>query len=383
MNCVRAALLLSLGFSAQCAVLSVDPVTAQAGSSVPIAVRFVAAGTGVAAFQFDLSYDPTMALGATAASAATSTGKDVYKAAIAQGRTRILLAGLNQQILGDGPVITLTALVSSSAAAGVYALHLTNAVASDPDGKIVPLTTSDGSVTVNGSGSVPPSGMFAQVASGGGWKTSFTLLNLLPGASGASLTFWNDDGTPLALPLTFSPELGLLPTTGASTVFVIPANGLALVETELPEASAAAVGWARLTAPAGVAGAATFRYHSTAGPDLEAVVPLETRTPASFVLPFDTTAGFSTGVALANGSDTSTASVQLIARNAAGAQLLADSISLPVRGHTSFMLAAKYPSLVGILGSLEFQNPSGGNISVLGLRINETGSLTSIPAQAK
>jgi hypothetical protein len=382
MNCVRAALLLSLGFSAQCAVLSVDPVTAQAGSSVPIAVRFVAAGTGVAAFQFDLSYDPTMALGATAASAATSAGKDVYTAAIAQGRTRILLAGLNQQILGDGPVITLTALVSSSAAAGVYALHLTNAVASDPDGKIVPLTTSDGSVTVNGSGSLPPSGMFAQVASGGGWKTSFTLLNLLPGASGASLTFWNDDGTPLALPLTFSPELGLLPTTGASTDFVIPANGLALVETELPEASAATVGWARLKAPAGVAGAATFRYHSAVGPDLEAVVPLETRTPASFVLPFDNTVGLSTGVALANGSDTSTASVQVIARNAAGAQLLADSISLPVRGHTSFMLAAKYPSLVGILGSLEFQNPSG-NISVLGLRINQTGSLTSIPAQAK
>jgi hypothetical protein len=47
------------------------------------------------------------------------------------------------------------------------------------------------------------------------------------------------------------------------------------------------------------------------------------------------------------------------------------------------MLTARYPSLAGILGSLEFQNPSGGNISVLGLRINQTGSLTSIPAQPK
>ena len=164
---------------------------------------------------------------------------------------------------------------------------------------------------------------------------------------------------------------------------MIPANGVALVETELPAASAATVGWARLTAPAGVVGSATFSYQSTASQDLEAVVPLETRTPASFVLPFDTTAGLSTGVALANGSDTSTANVQLIVRNAAGAQLLTDSIFLPVRGHTSFMLAAKYPGLAGILGSLEFQNPSGGNLSVLGLRINQTGSLTSIPAQAK
>lgn len=383
MHCVRAALLLVLGLSAQCAQLSVDSVTTQPGASVPIAIRFVAAGTQVAALQFDLSYDPAMAIGASAASAATSAGKDVYTAALAAGRTRILLAGLNQQIMGDGPVVTLTAFVSSSAAAGAYALRLTNPVASDQDGKIVPLTTSDGSVTVNGSGSAPPAGTFAQVASGGGWKTSFTLLNLLPAASGANLTFWNDDGTPLALPLTFSQGLGVAPTTNSSTDFVIPANGVALVETELPQAAAATAGWARLTAPAGIAGSATFRYQSTASQDLEAVVPLETRTPGSFVLPFDNTAGLSTGVALANGSDTSTADVQVIARNAVGAQLLTDLISLPVRGHTSFMLAARYPSLDGTLGSLEFQNPSGGSISVLGLRISQTGSLTSVPAQVK
>jgi hypothetical protein len=380
---IRAGLLLCLGFSAQCTELSIDSATAQAGSSVQIAVRFVAAGAQVAGLQFDLSFDPTMALGASAAASATSAGKTVYSAGVATGLTRILLAGLNQNTLGDGPVVTLTALVSSGTAAGVYALHLTNAIASDQAGNVLPLTTSDGSVTVNGSANLPPSGIFAQVASGGGWKTSFTLLNLLPAANGANLTFWNDDGTPLALPLTFSPELGQLPMTGSSTDFVIPANGVALVETELPAASAATVGWARLTAPAGVVGSATFSYQSTASQDLEAVVPLETRTPASFVLPFDTTAGLSTGVALANGSDTSTANVQVIVRNAAGAQLLTDSIPLPVRGHASFMLTARYPSLAGILGSLEFQNPSGGNISVLGLRINQTGSLTSIPAQPK
>jgi hypothetical protein len=381
---IRAALLLGLGFSAQCAELSIDSVTAQVGTSVPLAVRFVAAGSQVAALQFDLSFDSTtMALGTAAGANATSAGKTVYSASVAIGLTRVLLAGLNQNTLSDGSVVTLTALVTNSSAAGAYALRLTNAIASDQAGNILPLTTSDGSVTANGSASLPPSGIFAQVASGGGWTTSFTLLNLLPAASGANLTFWNDDGTPLALPLTFSPELGQLPTTSSSIDFVIPANGVALVETELPEAAAATVGWTRLTAPAGVVGSATFRYQSTATQDLEAVVPLETRTPASFVLPFDNTAGLTTGVALANGSDTSTANIQIIARNAAGAQLLTGSISLPVRGHTSFMLATRYPSLVGILGSLEFQNPSGGNISVLGLRINQTGSLTSIPAQAK
>jgi hypothetical protein len=291
---------------------------------------------------------------------------------------------MNQSSLDDGPVVTLTALVRSGAAAGVYALRMTNAVASDPAGKVVPLASREGSVTVNGSASLPPSGLFPQVAAGGGWKTSITLLNLLPAPTGASLTFWNNDGSPMVLPWNFSSELDQLPMTSSSLDFVIPANGVALVETDLPEDTLATAGWGRLSASAGVVGSAVYRYHSTSGPpDLEAVVPLETRSPASFHLPFDSTGGILNGIALANGSDTSSAEVQVIARNAAGAQLLSEPISLPVRGHTSFKLAEKYPGLVGVRGSLEFQNPSGGNIAVLGLQVNETGSLTSVPAQAR
>lgn len=383
MSCIRATLLLALAVSAQCAELSIAPVTAQPGSTAPIAVRFVSSGTHVAALQFDLSYDPTLAFAATAASSATSAGKDVFSATVTTGHTRLLVAGTNQYTLGDGPVIELTAFVSSSAAAEPYALRLTNSIASDPQGNNVSLTSSDGIVTVDGSVNSPTSGIFTHAASGGGWTTSFTFLNLSPTANRANLTFWNDDGTPLALPVTFALEPGRSPTTSSSTSFVIPANGVALVKTGLPQDFAAAVGWARLAAPPGVVGSATFSYHSSTGLNLEAVVPMETRTPTSFVLPFDNTAELSTGVALANGSETSLASIEVTARDAAGRQVLLDSISLPVLGHTSFMLADKYPSLIGIVGSLEFHNSSGGGISVLGLLMNQSGSLTSIPPESK
>ena len=376
-------LLLALGLSAQCAELVLDPVTAQAGSTVPIAVRFVAAGAQVTALQFDMNYDPLMVFGASAASAATSASKGVYLAAMATGHSRLLLAGMNQQALGDGPVVALAAFVTSSTPAGAYALQLTNLAASDQNGNSVPLTSSGGSVTVTGSASIAPSGIFAQVAAGAGWTTSLTLLNVTASPAGANLTFWKDDGTTLALPLTFSPELAILPTTSSAVDVLVPANGVLIVKTDLPAGSEALKGWARLTAQTGVVGSANFLYTSTDGSNLEAVAPLETRTPSSFVLPFDNTSGLSTGVAVANGSDTLAATIQVTARDASGTALLLEEIPLPVNGHTSFMLATQYPSLAGVLGSIEFHNVSGGSISVLGLRMNQSGSLTSVPAEAK
>jgi hypothetical protein len=383
MVCIRCSLALAVGLGAQCAELSIASATAQPGSTVSVVVSFASEGARVAGFQFDLVADSTLSFGAAAGPAATNAGKDVYRVNIASGRTRLLVAGLNQSTLGDGVAVTLTAFVSGSVPAGTYVLHLANLVASDPEGVAVPLTGADGSITVGGSATSSPSGMFAQVASGDGWTTSLTLLNVSSSAANTSLTFWNDDGTPLVLPLAFSPELGLPSANAAFASFVIPANGVAIVKTVQTEVSGALKGWAQLSAPAGVAGSATFLYQSTGGLNLEAVVPLETRTPSSFVLPFDNSDGISTGVALANGSDTLLANIDVTVRDAAGNPLLVARADLPVRGHRSFMLTDRYPALAGLSGSLEFRNASGGSIAVLGLRMNQSGSLTSIPAEIK
>jgi len=366
------------------AELSLDPVFAAAGSAAPLVVRLGAVGSNVAAIQFDLDYDATLALTANPGSVVFSAGKEVYSAPVSARRTRFLVVGMNQNAIGDGVVTTINAFVSANTVAGVFPLRLSNLVASDQDGNAIPLTGKDGSMTVSASVTLLGAGIFPQIAVGGGWKTSLTLLNLADITQPAKLTFWDDDGAPLTTPLAFSPEVGLAATAGALAEIQLAANGVAVVEMEMPASSEMMAGWAKLHAPAGIVGAATFRYRSAEGQESEAVVPMETRTPYSFVLPYDNTAGFASGVAVANGSETSDANVAITIRDATGKELLpVDTLVLPIGGHTYFALTSRYPSLAGARGSLEFRDRSGGNIAVLGLRFSPAGSFTSIPAEAK
>lgn len=387
MNGTRIAMLLAIAINAHCADLSVDLVSAPVGLAVPIMVRFATGGTSVSALQFDLSYDSSIGIWAVADAASITAGKDLYSVDIDRSRRRFLLAGLNQNSLDTGTIVALTALPGGNAIAGTYALRLSNLVASDRQGHIVPITSTDGSVTVSGSPDRTPLGMFPHLAAGGGWKTRITLLNLSSDPSEAKLTFWDDEGAPLALPLTFTPAMNLAIPANSSASIVIPPNGLTVVETDLPVTSAPLVGWTRLKGSSAVVGMANFRYHATAGLNLEALVPLETRTPISFVLPFDNTPGVETGVAVANGSDSLEARIAIMARDILGSELKIDSITLPIRGHTSFMLSNRYPSLQGLVGSLEFHNDAGASISVVGLRVDtpvdSAGSLTAVLAQAK
>jgi len=369
---------------AHCAEIAVDPVTAVAGTTVPVTLRLASAGSRVAALQFDLDFDPVLTLTASSGAVAVGAGKDLYSASIGTRRTRFVIAGGNQVEFRDGPIVNLNASVNPAAGTGSYPLRLTNLVAVDPTGNPVPLTNRDASVTVGLPASNPStSGIFAQVATGGNWKTTFTLLNLASAQQTAKLTFWNSNGDPMVVPLTFSPELGLPASAGASADVPISPNGVAVVDVELSPLATLLVGWARLKAPDGVVGSATFRFRPSDVQDAEAVVPMETRTPSAFVVPFNNTNDMVTGVAIANGSDTAAANIAILVRDASGRQLLTDALPLPVRGHSFFALTTRYPSLIGLRGSVEFRDANGGTISVLGLRFNPSGSFTSVPAEAR
>jgi hypothetical protein len=374
----------AFALTAQCAEIVIDPVTAAAGSTVPVTLRLSSAGSRVAALQFDLDFDPALTLTASAGTIVASAGKDLYSANLAARRMRFLFAGGNQIELRDGPIVNLTALVSPAVGAGNYPLRLTNLMAVDPTGAAVPLTNRDANITV---GSPPvssvTSGIFAQVATGGSWKTTFTIMNLSASAQTAKLTFWDANGDPMVVPLAFSPELGLPVSAASSADVPISANGVGVVDVELSPLATLLVGWARLKAPDGIVASATFRYSPSSGQDAEAVVPMETRTPSAFVVPFDNTNNMVTGVAIANGSETAPANVMILARDASGRQVLSDALPLPVRGHSFFALTTRYPNLVGLRGSIEFRDANGGAISVLGLRFNPSGSFTSVPAEAR
>ena len=124
------------------------------------------------------------------------------------------------------------------------------------------------------------------------------------------------------------------------------------------------VGWAQLLTSANISGFTVLRQIiGTTFEDAE--VPIETRNASAYVVPFDDTIGFDTGIALANTS-AQPGTIMVTVRDDAGAVLLASTISLAADGHASFDLAGLYPLTAGIRGTVEFDAPTNGSISVLG-----------------
>ena len=220
-------------------------------------------------------------------------------------------------------------------------------------------------------------GSMAQLASGGGWDTTLTLINTSAAPGQAVLNFFGNDGGPLALPFKFPQTPSQASATDSTVSYTLNGNSLLVLDTQQPDNLDAQIGSAQLLTNSGIAGFAIFSYVPTGQ---EAVVPLETRNAASYILPFDNTGVLATGVAIAN-LEPQSANIPVIIRDDTGAQIGTDTITLAAQGHTSFMLTDTYGEAAGKRGTLELDTPSSGQISVLGLRANGS-AVTTIPLLA-
>jgi uncharacterized protein (TIGR03437 family) len=229
-------------------------------------------------------------------------------------------------------------------------------------------------------------GSMAQVASAGGWDTSLTVVNLGSTPGEARLNFFGDNGGTPWLPFTYTQQPAAGTTVGATFDQTLAAGASFLLDTTGPLSQTNAEGWSQLMTSGDINGFAIFTYTPNGQ---AATVPLETRNAASYQLAFDDTGAVSTGLALANLA-ASAAKVNVVIRSDTGAQLGKGSIQLPAQGHTSFMLTDPtygFPVTAGVRGTVEFDTPSGGQISVMGLRANAIPNssgfaVTSLPALA-
>jgi len=220
-------------------------------------------------------------------------------------------------------------------------------------------------------------GSIAHVTYNGGFTSSFYFVNSGTSSAQFTLKFFDEAGSPLVAPLSL-PQTAETLTTSALTRTLAP-GAMLVVETQAQDALPAALGSAQLTTTGTVGGFEIFRW-TTFGQ--EASVPLETRTPNSFVLLFDDTNGLTTGVALANLFG-SAATITARIYEETGAQLQIAPINLPALGHTSFLLPSNYPLAAGKRGMVEFSIPPGAQISAVGLRAKADGTLTTIPVLVK
>jgi hypothetical protein len=229
-------------------------------------------------------------------------------------------------------------------------------------------------------------GSMAQLASAGSWTTTITLVNTGTMPAQARLNFFDNNGNPLLLPLSFPASSG-----GPSPFVVLLASTLdrmldpgaeLVIQSTGPNNQPTLVGWAQLLTNGTIGGFAVFSQ-AIGNANQEAVVPVESRNASGYVVPFDNTNGSATGVALANISQQVVNSTITI-RDDTGTVILSDTITLPAMGHASFNMTDRYGSMTANRrGTLEFRTPSAGQISVLDLRFNATGAFSTVPALAK
>jgi hypothetical protein len=220
----------------------------------------------------------------------------------------------------------------------------------------------------------PGGGSLAHLAVGDGWTTTVELINFGATPAQTHLNFFADDGTPLALPLTYA-------TTSATTSQIdqsMPPHSRLVIQSNALDTAPLATGSAQLTSDGSVSGFIRFRY---APRDQEAIVPLESRNAASYILSFDNTNGLVAGVAVANLSPT-TATIPVIIRDITGAELGSSTITLAPNAHKSFVLSDLFNSTANQTGTVEFDAPEASPISVLGFRFPASGAFSTIPVLA-
>lgn len=233
-------------------------------------------------------------------------------------------------------------------------------------------------------------GTMAHLAVNNGWQTTFVLVNNGNTAANATLSFFDDNGIPLSLPLTF-PQ-GAAPVTQPMLTQSIPPNASLWVQSvgSSPGATLPQTGSAQLTTTGNVGGFVIFRYNTNGQ---EAVVPLESRDASSYLIAFDNTQNTATGIAVSNASPVPI-SIPVTVRDDTGAVVATGSIpsslnltpaemSLPANGHTSFVLTQPFPQTANIRGTIEFDAPTSTTISVLGIRSPPVLTFTTLPALAK
>lgn len=339
-------------------------------------VRATDAAGGSATANYAITIGAALQITSTATLPGGTVGA-VYSAQLSvQGGTAPYIWALNSGAMPPGLMLSTSgAITGQLTTAGNFFFSVR---VSDATGLF---TTAPLYLTVDAPGSLPRVGVLSQVASGGSWKTTISLLNVSGIAAQVHVRFVAEDGSDLDLPLTITQQGSSVTQAGGAVDTSLAPNATLLIESEAA-VSTTSVGWADVQSSAALAGYAIFRQHGGDGHDSEGTSPLEPSGKGSVLVTYDNSIGYSTGVALVNLAGVA-ANVTAIQRDDSGNELARDTIQLPAGGHTSFSVLDHYPALAGRRGVLEFQSDQTAGLTALGLRFSPTLSFTSIPVAVR
>lgn len=117
-----------------------------AGTQFDVPVNFVPGTSNVSALQFDLLLPPGFTVvSATPGAAATAAQKG---AQINATTGRVLVFGINQNLVGEGHLLTIRMSTASTMVKRSYPIGITNVSASNPAGLEVPISGMAGPVKI-------------------------------------------------------------------------------------------------------------------------------------------------------------------------------------------------------------------------------------------
>jgi hypothetical protein len=209
-----------------------------------------------------------------------------------------------------------------------------------------------------------------QFVDGGGWKTTITVTNLDSRTVHFVVLFFNDDGSDLTV--------RILGQGNVKGVDVVLGSAQSATFETAGDAQFLAQGWATIkkdNSSDAVGGFAIFRQRIPGRSDSEAVVPVVSQFDSHFVLLYDNTAGYVTGIAMANPTSSSVV-VPITIRNELGQVIDRRTENLGPFQHKAFAISDRWLTTEGLRGSIEFVT-SGFGVGVLGLRFNPAGAFTS------
>ena len=208
----------------------------------------------------------------------------------------------------------------------------------------------------------------AHAADGNGFKTTVLLTNAGTDTAPYTLRFNDDHGN---VPSTrFELETGLLHGVippGESVTIRTAGLGNAIVN-----------GWAELTAPPSVGGSVIYSQKTGLPSIQEGTSTIVAAGSQHFFLPFDNTAGASTGVALTDPGAAAANNISVMFRYSDGTSELSSYPPLAGRNHQAFAIASQYPHTANRSGVAEVTSDTA--LSVVVFRFNSTGAFTALDA---
>jgi len=227
----------------------------------------------------------------------------------------------------------------------------------------------------------PEDVVFPHLATGNGWETEITLVNMSSGAVDFDIYFYNPQGGEFEVTLREQPNGEPI----RNSAFEVSLDGGASTTVVMVDTTPGLLrqGWAVVDYTGDqnrLGGHATFRQRIAGRADYEALIPMSSYEDYAFLLPVNDAAGFITAIAMCNPSANVSANILLQLLDVDGNEIARRELTLGPQQHLAAAIREWFPQVEGRYATLYVESNTD-RLSAIGLRFNTAGgnSFSSVP----